>query len=87
MPSFDKDGNDEWVCQKCGSICTGPSTWVEGKGNVCDGCLAKLNVQDFQASGKRPTPALLLAEHCRQESGGLTGMALDRYINRYYGNG
>lgn len=28
-----------------------------------------------------------LEEHCRRESGGLTGVALTRYINRYYGHG
>lgn len=27
-----------------------------------------------------------LYEHCRRESGGLTGKALDEYINRYYGH-
>jgi DNA-directed RNA polymerase subunit RPC12/RpoP len=26
-------------------------------------------------------------EHCREESGGLTGRALDNYVNRYYGHG
>jgi len=77
MPHFDANGNEEWVCQKGGHICTGDSTWVKGLGNVCPTCM-----------GKEPGNGLLsLEEHCRIESGGLTGPALDRYINRYYGHG
>lgn len=47
MPHFDKDGNEEWVCQMCGKVKTGESTWmtpVPGKkfnGNVCKDCLNK----------------------------------------------
>jgi hypothetical protein len=81
MPHFNHAGEQEWVCQKSGHICTGPSTWVERgselakqlgcTGNVCPRCLGN-------------DETLSLHEHCRRESG-LTGPALDRYINRHYG--
>lgn len=49
MPHFDQAGNDTWVCQKGGHICTGESHWVEAGsqmskdlggvvGNVCSYC-------------------------------------------------
>jgi hypothetical protein len=72
MPHWDAEGREEWVCQKGAHICTGHSTWVEGVGNVCDEHLHD--------------PPLSLHEHCRRESG-LTGPALDAYVNRHYGFG
>lgn len=49
MPHWDKDGNEQWVCQFGAHICTGHSTWVDHgtelskemgcHGNVCDACL------------------------------------------------
>jgi len=48
MPSWDANGNEEWICQVCGRIKTGESTWmtpVPGKkfnGNVCKDCLKKI---------------------------------------------
>ena len=138
MPHFDANGNEEWVCQKGGHICTGPSTWVKGLGNVCPKCLsgdkglvaanaaakkgheselsdetrAKLSAlpneekaesnrkaemkmhdalrksfEEARAAKGRKGALVSLTEHCRQESGGLTGPALDRYINRHYGHG
>lgn len=51
MPHFDNAGNETWVCQKGGHICTGSPHWVErdsaiGKelgchGNVCHTCFCK----------------------------------------------
>lgn len=51
MPHFSESGQEQWVCQKGGHICTGESTWVkEGTplakqlgcyGNVCGRCLPK----------------------------------------------
>ena len=51
MPHFNNKGEEEWVCQKGGHICTGDSTWVEKGtefakqmgcfGNVCERCLKK----------------------------------------------
>lgn len=81
MPSWDSQGREEWVCQKGGHICTGESTWVERgsafaqrlgcSGNVCDECL-------------KPNPQMSLEEHCRIESGGLTGLALRNYMRCHY---
>jgi hypothetical protein len=51
MPHFDSNGNETWVCQKGGHICTGESHWVERgsalsaelgcHGNVCHRCFCK----------------------------------------------
>jgi hypothetical protein len=85
MPTFSKNGNDEYICQKCARIFDSveqPSQWrpdITGHtsaGNVCPSCVQK-----------HETTPISLAEHCRQESGGLEGVALQRYINRYYGHG
>lgn len=78
MPHFDNNGNEMVVCQACGQMVDGRSVvWMtvpktSRQGNVCGPCR---------------TPKLMsLREHCEIESGGLTGAALDRYINRYYGH-
>ena len=75
MPHFDAHGNDTWICQKCGTIGSGrPFKRPEvARGNVCKQCADPL---------QRDTDSL--RAHCRQESGGLSGPALDSYINRYY---
>ncbi len=78
MPHFDDSGREEWVCQKGAHVCTGPSTWVEGVGNVCPRC--------FAPPSNAPEPPLSLYEHARRESG-LSGLALVRYVNRHYGQG
>lgn len=38
MPHWNAKGEEEWVCQKGAHICTGPSTWIEGLGNICEAC-------------------------------------------------
>lgn len=93
MPYFTSDGDEQWVCQKAGHICTGHSTWIERGseqakvlgmfGNICDACLTKAtNPTPF--ADTEPAP-LSLYEHCRRESG-LTGIALDNYVRRHYSN-
>ena len=81
MPHWDDDGNQQWVCQRGAHICTGPSTWVEGEGNVCPSCLDKPKHQK-----QPPKPPMSMFEHCRRESG-LSGNALRQYVNRHYGFG
>jgi len=76
MARFSDSGADMYICQGCGKDLpsdTHPPTWVQGKGNLCPTCA-------------QPAP-MSLHEHCRIESGGLTGPALERYIHRYYGHG
>ena len=91
MPHFSPSGHDLVLCQQCGrDIDTGKEdpTWVKGTGNVCKRCLHRppSEMPDFTPAPK-PEPAHLnLRDHCRIESGGLTGAALDRYISRYYGH-
>jgi hypothetical protein len=88
MPHFDQYGGDEWICQVCGRVQSSrvgfgwrpDITNNTSAGNVCPTCLKRYT--ERQAA----TP-ISLAEHCRRESGGLTGTALNRYINRYYGFG
>lgn len=84
MPHFSDEGNDTYICQKCARIFDSvkyPSEWrpdITGKesaGNVCPSCVAK------------HSQPISLHEHCHRESGGLTGQALDRYVNRHYGHG
>lgn len=106
MPTFSRDGNDEYICQQCAGIFDSvhyPSRWLPvprrengSSGNLCPRCAA-----DSQAAASCSTAAIerdlererdgrgpiSLQEHCREESGGLTGAALDSYINRYYGHG
>lgn len=86
MPHFDEFGGDTWICQAPGhqgnrvQSSRVPSAWRtditghESAGNVCSSCIAK-----------HDNAPLSLYEHCRRESG-LTGAALDRYVNRYYGH-
>ena len=87
MPHFSNccKGADEYICQKCRKIkCSGcqPSTWRpditghKSAGNVCPDCM-KQQVVDSPIS---------LHEFCHAESGGLTGTALERYIQRHYGH-
>lgn len=83
MPHFSESGADMYICQVCGRDLDSekfPPQWrpdLTGSpraGNICPSCLgAKERLID-------------LREHCRRESG-LTGPALDRYINRHYGHG
>lgn len=82
MPHFSESGHDVVICQKCGRLVdTGKEnvTWRpditghKSAGNVCDPCLHKHEAP------------MSLYEHCQRESG-LTGAALQRYINRYYGH-
>lgn len=86
MPHFSKSGHDEVICQKCTRIVdTGKEsvdwrpdiTGSQSAGNVCGFCVIE---------HERSNEVVSLYEHCRRESG-LTGAALDRYINRYYGHG
>ncbi len=76
-------------------------TGHESAGNVCPKCM-ELHERSGLTSGNLRELAqhvtghgdrcsynspISLAEHCQRESGGLTGEALKRYINRYYGHG
>lgn len=73
--------SDTYLCQRCTKVFCGsckPSTWMDRVGNLCPTCV--------KGSSQSKGP-ISLYEHCRIESGGLEGVALDRYINRYYGNG
>ncbi len=40
MPHWNSKGEEEWICQKGEHICTGPSAWIIGTGNVCPRCLS-----------------------------------------------
>lgn len=88
MPHFDEFGGDEWICQTCTKIFNSKveSTWIDKAegglkhGNACPDCVV---AHDLQSLEEGPTS---LREYCQEESGGLTGVALDRYINRYYGH-
>ena len=42
----------------------------------------ELAAAEYRRAG---SPPISLHEHCREESGGLTGRRLDEYVNRYYG--
>lgn len=90
MPHFSKccPGADEYVCQICGQIkCSGcqPSVWRpdltghKSAGNVCPDCLKQKT--------KAVVRPISLHEFCHTESGGLTGMSLERYVQRHYGLG
>ena len=79
-----EDGNDMYICQVCGRDLDSvkhPPQWRpdltgnEHAGNICPSC----------TMGK--SKPLSLYEHCKVESGGLTGQALQNYINRHYGHG
>ena len=57
-------------------------------GNVCDACLTKALRDSPRPAVNEPEqtePPLSLYEHCRRESG-LSGKALDNYVNRHYGH-
>ena len=98
MPHFDEDGYDTWICQICAKVYSSGkvnSEWRtditgnEHAGNVCPNCIEAH--KDTKRVGERLRAAvqkgpMSLYEHCRIESG-LTGKALDDYINRYYGHG
>ncbi len=94
MPHWNAAGQEEWVCQKGGHVCTGESTWVKRgsdrakelgcSGNVCSKCLAGMNGLTNRA--REDAGPLSVHEHARRESG-LTGPALDRYVQRFYGHG
>jgi DNA-directed RNA polymerase subunit RPC12/RpoP len=90
MPHFSPDGNDTYICQKCARIYDSvhhPSTWVKGKGNVCPTCInpAPRPYDGPMGIFEDMDKPISLHEHCRRESG-LTGVALERYINRHYGH-
>lgn len=101
MPHFDEFGGDSWICQICAQTqnSRAPYAWrpdITGNksaGAVCAACIRLHGETGFTgdllrtAEATRHKGPISLAEHCRQESGGLTGRALDRYINRYYGHG
>lgn len=78
-----------------------PSEWRpditghQSAGNVCPSCVRAFqqegnqhlsNLQRLSSLEPQERP-MSLHEYCRQESGGLEGLALERYINRYYGHG
>jgi hypothetical protein len=102
MPHFDEYGGDEWICQICGKIQNSQvqSEWSlditqnESAGNICPRCKKVHDQTGLKGEALRkaiqgkvtPTGPISLYEHCRRESG-LEGMALQRYINRYYGHG
>lgn len=102
MPHFNAQGQDTWVCQKGGHICSGHSTWIDRgsdlakqigcHGNVCQSCLQKA-VAVIPAAVNEPTeppvkPPMSLHEYCSYESGFPRGSReLENYINRYYGHG
>ena len=91
MPHFSSccEGADEYICQCCGQIkCSRckPPVWrpditkSEHAGNVCPTCISNKETKESAR------PPISLYEHCRIESGGLTGKQLDNYINRHYGH-
>jgi hypothetical protein len=103
MPHFSAKGNDTYICQKCAKImdCVDhPPQWrpdITGSqhaGNVCPPCIrdheqpragpASRRVRRDPEEHRRP---MGLYDYCHIESGGLTGRALDDYVNRYYGHG
>ena len=88
MPHFDKNGNDTVLCQLCGRV-VNSATWRpdltgnKSAGNVCSLCVA--NPVGGRAVRRELEEPIGIYEHCRRESG-LTGAALTRYVNRYYGH-
>lgn len=101
MPTFGPNGRDEFICQKCARVLESTDlypqwrpdiTGNESAGNVCMQCIRQHDAHDkaIQDAGSQKvldaTP-MSLTDYCRQESGGLEGAALTRYINRYYGHG
>lgn len=97
MPHFDKEGRDTWICQICGSTYSSyvkpewnpKLTGHTSAGNVCPSCRHSHDETLLVGDALRQyvkQPSVSLAEHCRRESG-LTGAALQRYINRHYGHG
>lgn len=89
MPRFGQDGHDMAICQGCGGdFDTGRvnmMTWGQGRGNLCPHCVRPAPMIPPAEMNKDPRP-MSLYEYARLESG-LTGAALDRYINRHYGHG
>lgn len=75
-------------------------TGNKSAGNVCLPCIKKCDEEAATVAGdaksqphgvgsripKRQEGPIGIVEHCRRESGGLTGIALQRYINRHYGH-
>ena len=54
MPHFDRHGREEWVCQYGdGHVCTGPSNWVKGRGNMCDEHLLEYRAQKARTEALR----------------------------------
>lgn len=94
MPHFNALGHEEVICQAGAHIVDGQTTKTEWRpditGNQSAGlvCKACADAHDRQQQPQiKPEPPMSLHEYCHQESGGLTGTALTRYINRYYGHG
>jgi len=69
-------------------------------GNICGSCVKLFDAgkdipkpttqtiaYDVPEYEQAVSPPISLHDHCCEESGGLTGTALDRYINHYYGHG
>lgn len=70
MPHFDANGNEEWVCQLGGHVCTGLSVWIEGRGNACVECIARelpAPLQGYQSllthNGKFTVKSLRTGDH------------------------
>jgi len=103
MPHFSESGNDTYICQKCTRVFDSvkyPPVWSFGdgvpRGNICPNCRRGTCMELITDDGKhavserrafaRDKRPISLHEHCRRESG-LTGMALERYVQRHYGHG
>lgn len=73
MPHWNDKGEEEWVCQKGGHICTGSSKWVERgselawylkcTGNVCVDCLVKAGVYITKCPNPRISAACSSAQN------------------------
>ncbi len=91
-PHFDDEGNETVLCQLCGRSVTKADwrpdlTENASAGNVCHACIdAHVDKIVARSARRQDEAAIGIVEHCRRESG-LTGPALTRYINRYYGHG
>lgn len=96
ITGFKGTGN---VCSSClpkvaGKPATDQKPIVARYAGVCTECnerfTAGTDILWSKAKGSRhaecPVKLVSLHEYCREESGGLTGVALERYINRYYGH-
>jgi len=85
MPHFSESGHDVVLCQGCGSLIDTGKTETNWRPDITGSKCAGLVCQP--CVDKHDALPITLYEHCRRESGGLEGQALQNYINRHYGHG